>query len=242
MTVVEVGPGPGGLTRALLAAGAQTRWSRSSATARCLPALAEIAAALSRAGSRSSRPTRSASTRGRCLTARPARIVANLPYNVGTALLTGWLAAEAWPPWWRSLTLMFQREVAERIVADERDRANYGRLGVLAGWRTQARILFDVPAAAFVPPPKVTSSVVLLTPRPDPPPCRVEALEAVTRAAFGQRRKMLRQSLKSLTSDAGALLAEAGIPETARAEEVPVAGYVRLANAFHRSRTEAAAK
>ena len=131
----------------------------------------------------------------------PARIVANLPYNVGTALLTGWLTAEAWPPWWRSLTLMFQREVAERIVADERDRANYGRLGVLAGWRTQARILFDVPPAAFVPPPKVTSSVVLLTPRPDPLPCRVEALEAVTRAAFGQRRKMLRQSLKSL--DAG---------------------------------------
>ncbi|MFL5121603.1 MAG: rRNA adenine N-6-methyltransferase family protein, partial [Microvirga sp.] len=117
-----------------------------------------------------------------------------------------------------------------------------GRLGVLAGWRTQARILFDVPPAAFVPPPKVTSSVVLLTPRPDPLPCRVKTLEAVTRAAFGQRRKMLRQSLRSLTPDAGALLAEAGIPETARAEEVPVAGYVRLANAFDLSRTEASAK
>jgi 16S rRNA (adenine1518-N6/adenine1519-N6)-dimethyltransferase len=127
---------------------------------------------------------------------------------------------------------MFQREVAERVVADERDRANYGRLSVLAGWRTRARILFDVPPSAFVPPPKVTSSVVLLEPRGDPLPCRVRSLEAVTRAAFGQRRKMLRQSLKSITPDASALIAAAGLPETARAEAIPVAGYVALANAL----------
>jgi 16S rRNA (adenine1518-N6/adenine1519-N6)-dimethyltransferase len=127
---------------------------------------------------------------------------------------------------------MFQREVAERIVADERDRRNYGRLGVLCGWRTQARILFDVPPSAFVPPPKITSSVVHLAPRPDPPDCRVGALEAVTRAAFGQRRKMLRQSLKSLTLAPAGVIAAAGLDETVRAEDVPVAGYVALANAW----------
>jgi 16S rRNA (adenine1518-N6/adenine1519-N6)-dimethyltransferase len=140
-------------------------------------------------------------------------------------------AAPEWPPWWRSATLMFQREVAERIVADETRPKDYGRLGALCGWRTEARILFDVAPSAFVPPPKVTSSVVQLRPRPHPLPCRVGALEAVTRAAFGQRRKMLRQSLKSLTPEPGALLAAAGLRETARAEEVPVAGYVALANA-----------
>lgn len=160
------------------------------------------------------------------------RIVANLPYNIGTPLLTGWLAAPAWPPWWDSLTLMFQREVAERIVADESDRANYGRLGVLCGWRTQADILFDVPPSAFVPPPKVTSSVVRLTPRAAPLPCSVDLLERVTRAAFGQRRKMLRQSLKAATADPGRLLEAAGIAETARAEEVPVAGFVAMARAL----------
>jgi 16S rRNA (adenine1518-N6/adenine1519-N6)-dimethyltransferase len=166
----------------------------------------------------------------------PARIVANLPYNVGTPLLTGWLDGEAWPPWWDSLTLMFQREVAERIVADEGARADYGRLGVLCGWRTEADILFDVSPSAFVPPPKVTSSIVRLVPRPDPLPCRVGALEAVTRAAFGQRRKMLRQSLKALTPDPGTILAAAGLPETARAEEVPVSGFVALANAWEAGR------
>jgi 16S rRNA (adenine1518-N6/adenine1519-N6)-dimethyltransferase len=230
VTVVEVGPGPGGLTRAILAAGA-LKVIAVERDPRCLPALAEIAAhypgRLEVVGADAlgfdPRPL---------LGDGPARVIANLPYNVGTALLTGWLTAEEWPPWWQSLTLMFQREVAERIVADERDRANYGRLGVLAGWRTESRILFDVPPAAFVPPPKVTSSVVLLKPRPAPLPCRMAALEAVTRAAFGQRRKMLRQSLKAIASDAGPLLAAAGLPETARAEEVPVAGYVRLANAY----------
>jgi 16S rRNA (adenine1518-N6/adenine1519-N6)-dimethyltransferase len=164
------------------------------------------------------------------------RIVANLPYNVGTALLTGWLTGEAWPPWWRSLTLMFQREVAERIVADE-DPKDYGRLGVLCGWRTHARILFDVPPSAFVPPPKITSSVVHLTPRDNPLPCRIQALEAVTRAAFGQRRKMLRQSLKSLMREPGPIIAAAGLDETVRAEDVPVPGYVALANAWDAARS-----
>jgi 16S rRNA (adenine1518-N6/adenine1519-N6)-dimethyltransferase len=229
-TVLEIGPGPGGLTRAILAAGAR-KVIAVERDARCLPALAEIAEHY---------PGRLVVVEADALAFNPrplvgegpARIVSNLPYNIGTVLLTGWLATEGWPPWWESMTLMFQREVAERIVADERDRANYGRLGVLAGWRTQARILFDVPPAAFVPPPKVTSSVVLLRPRVDPLPCRVQALEAVTRAAFGQRRKMLRQSLRSLTSNPGPLLAGAGLPGTARAEEVPVAGYVALANAY----------
>jgi 16S rRNA (adenine1518-N6/adenine1519-N6)-dimethyltransferase len=232
VTVVEVGPGPGALTRALLASGA-ARVIAIERDARCLPALAEIAEHY---------PGRLAVVEADALAfdpqpmigGAPARIIANLPYNVGTALLTGWLTAEPWPPWWQSLTLMFQREVAERIVADERDRANYGRLGVLCGWRTKARILFDVPPSAFVPPPKVTSSVVELLPRPAPLPCRVAALETVTRAAFGQRRKMLRQSLRSIASDPAALIAAAGLAPTARAEQVPIAGYVALAQALDR--------
>jgi 16S rRNA (adenine1518-N6/adenine1519-N6)-dimethyltransferase len=231
--VVEVGPGPGGLTRALLAGGADHVLAIER-DARCLPALAEIAAQAegrltiveADALGYDPRPI---------LAGRPARIVANLPYNVGTALLVGWLSSPHWPPWWRSLTLMFQREVAERIVADEARPHDYGRLGVLAGWRTEARILFDVPPSAFVPPPKVTSAVVRIEPKADPAPCRVEALEAVTRAAFGQRRKMLRQSLRSLGVDPTALLAEAGIAATARAETVPVSGFVALAQAYVRA-------
>jgi 16S rRNA (adenine1518-N6/adenine1519-N6)-dimethyltransferase len=234
VTIVEVGPGPGGLTRALLAAGA-ARVIAIERDARCLPALAEIAAHY---------PGRLEIVEADALAFDPrplvgddpARIVANLPYNVGTALLTNWLTTEPWPPWWQSLTLMFQREVAERIVADERDRRNYGRLGVLCGWRSQTRILFDVPPSAFVPPPKITSSVVQLTPRADPLPCRVEALETVTRAAFGQRRKMLRQSVKSITPAPLELTAAAGLPATARAEDVPVAGFVALANALDAQR------
>lgn len=229
-TVIEVGPGPGGLTRAILAAGA-AKLVVIERDSRCIPALQEIAAHY---------PGRMEIIEGDALEVdprplldgRPGRIIANLPYNVGTALLTNWLCEESWPPYWSSLTLMFQREVAERIVADENDTANYGRLGVLCGWRTEAHILFDIPPSAFVPPPKVTSSVVHLTPRSNPLPCRLKTLEAVTRAAFGQRRKMLRQSLKSLTSDAVSLLRSAGIEETARAEEIPVSGYVALANAF----------
>ncbi len=197
VTVVEVGPGPGGLTRALLAEGA-ARVVAIERDPRALPALAEIAAHYP--GRLEVVDADALAFDPRPLVGdAPARIVANLPYNVGTALLTGWLDGEAWPPWWDQAVLMFQREVAERIVAGPEERADYGRLGVLCGWRTEAEILFDVSPSAFVPPPKVTSSVVRLVPRAQPLPCRAGALEAVTRAAFGQRRKMLRQSLKALT-------------------------------------------
>ncbi|MEE7460508.1 MULTISPECIES: 16S rRNA (adenine(1518)-N(6)/adenine(1519)-N(6))-dimethyltransferase RsmA [Methylobacterium] len=228
VTVVEVGPGPGGLTRALLAEGA-ARVVAIERDPRALPALAEIAAHYP--GRLEVVDADALAFDPRPLVGEaPARIVANLPYNVGTALLTGWLDGEVWPPWWDQAVLMFQREVAARIVAGPEERADYGRLGVLCGWRTEAEILFDVSPSAFVPPPKVTSSVVRLVPRAQPLPCRAGALEAVTRAAFGQRRKMLRQSLKALTPGAGALLAAAGLSETARAEEIPVSGFVDLAN------------
>lgn len=236
MTVIEVGPGPGGLTRAILAAGT-AQVIVIERDARCLPALSQIAERY---------PGRLKIVNADALEFdprpligdAPARIISNLPYNVGTALLTGWLGGETWPPWWHSLTLMFQREVAERIVADENDPKDYGRLGVLSGWRTQARILFDVPPSAFVPPPKVTSSIVHLTPRAMPLPCRIGALEAVTRAAFGQRRKMLRQSLRSLTPEPSQIIAAACLSETIRAEDVPVSGYVALANAWDESRQQ----
>ena len=233
-TVIEVGPGPGGLTRAILAAGAR-KVIASERDTRCMPALAEIA---------DHYPGRLEVIEADALAFDPrplfgdglVRIIANLPYNVGTALLTGWLTGEDWPPWWASLTLMFQREVAVRIVADEDDPKNYGRLGVLCGWRAESRILFDVPPSAFVPPPKITSSVVHLTPRSNPLPCRIGALEAVTRAAFGQRRKMLRQSLKSIAPDPAAIIVAAGLEETTRAENISVEGFVALANAFDKTR------
>ena len=227
ITVVEVGPGPGGLTRALIAEGAG-HVIAIERDARCIAALEEIAAV---------RPGRLTIINADALTvdmaalAPPsARIVANLPYNVATPLLIGWLKSEPWPPWYESMTLMFQREVAERIVAAPGSKA-YGRLSVLAGWRTQAEILFDVSPRAFTPPPKVTSSVVRLTPRAEPLACDPVVLERVTAAAFGQRRKMLRQSLKTLGYDAQRLLAQTGIEETRRAEEIDVAGFVALARA-----------
>lgn len=229
-TVVEIGPGPGGLTRALLANGA-ARVIAIERDRRCLPALAEIAAHY---------PGRLEVIDGDALAVDlsphlaggRARIVANLPYNIGTPLLVGWLSLEPWPPWWTSLTLMFQREVAERIVATPLQRADYGRLAVLAGWRCEAKILFDVPRTAFVPPPKITSSIVQLLPREHPEPCRQRLLERVTLAAFGQRRKMLRQSLKAVLPDPMPLIERAGLAPTARAEEVPIAGFVRLAQAL----------
>lgn len=234
VTVIEVGPGPGGLTRALLALGA-AKVIAIERDARCLPALAEIAERY---------PGRLDVIEGDALevdwTPRlpmegPVRIVANLPYNVGTRLLVGWLTASAWPPRWESLTLMFQREVAERIVAAP-GTESYGRLGVLAGWRATARIAFDVSPSAFVPPPKVVSSIVHLTPTIAPLPARVADLERVTAAAFGQRRKMLRQSLKATGADPLALLNAAGIEATERAERVDVAGFVALARALEGAR------
>jgi 16S rRNA (adenine1518-N6/adenine1519-N6)-dimethyltransferase len=229
ITVVEIGPGPGGLTRALLALGAR-RVVAIERDQRAVAALEEIGARY---------PGQLEIVAGDALRIDPrdqlgperARVVANLPYNIATALLIGWLTAEPWPPWYDSLLLMFQREVAERIVATPGSKS-YGRLSVLAGWRTEAKLLFDVAPSAFVPPPKVTSSVVRLTPRPVPLACQSIALQRVTEAAFGQRRKMLRQSLKTLGVDAGGLLSEADIEPTARAEEIPVEGFVALANIF----------
>jgi len=226
ITVVEIGPGPGGLTRALLALGAR-RVIAIERDQRAIGALEEIAERY---------PGRLDIVFGDAMGIDPreslgperARIVANLPYNIATPLLVGWLTAEPWPPWYDSLVLMFQREVAERIVAPPGTKT-YGRLSVLAGWRTEARILFDVARSAFVPPPKVTSSVVRLSPRPVPLECDAAVLQRVTEAAFGQRRKMLRQSLKSLGVDTIELLGDAGIPPTARAEEIPVEGFVTLA-------------
>jgi len=225
-TVIEIGPGPGGLTRALLAQGAQ-RVIAVERDARAIPALEEIAAHY---------PGRLAIVHADAITFDPrpllgearARIVANLPYNIATALLVGWLGVEPWPPWYDMMVLMFQREVAERIVARENEEA-YGRLGVLANWRAETKILFDIAPSAFVPPPKVTSSVVRLIPRATPEPCDRRALERVAAAAFGQRRKMLRQSLKSLGVDPAALAAAAGIDPTRRAETVPVSGFVAMA-------------
>ena len=225
VTVFEVGPGPGGLTRAILALGAK-KVIAVERDARCLPALAEVA---------DHYPGRLEVIEGDALKTDfealapegPVRIIANLPYNVGTQLLVNWLLPKQWPPFWESLTLMFQKEVGQRIVAREDDN-HYGRLGVLCGWRTTAHMAFDVPPQAFTPPPKVTSSVVHLTPNPQPLPCDVEKLERVTQAAFGQRRKMLRQSVKSLGGEA--LLTKAGIDPQRRAETLSVEEFVTLAN------------
>lgn len=226
VTVIEVGPGPGGLTRAILSLGAK-KVIAVERDSRCLPALAEIEAHY---------PGRLEVIEGDALhtdfealapAGEPVRIIANLPYNVGTQLLVNWLLPKQWPPFWLSMTLMFQKEVGQRIVAEEGDN-HYGRLGVLAGWRTVAEMAFDVPPQAFSPPPKVTSTVVHLLPKDKPLPCDVAKLEKVTEAAFGQRRKMLRQSVKSLGGET--LLEKAGIDPTRRAETLSVDEFVTLAN------------
>ena len=226
-TIYEVGPGPGGLTRALLAEGA-AKVVAVERDARCLPALREIAEAY---------PGRLEIVEADALTLdefqlfghSPVRVAANLPYNIGTALLVKWLTCETWPPFWRSLTLMFQREVAERIVARPGTDA-YGRLSVLAQWRAQAKILFDVSPRAFTPPPKVTSAVLRVEPFAEPvAPARLADLEKVTQAAFGQRRKMLRQSLKSLEPDTEDFIRAAGLDPTARAEQLSTADFAALA-------------
>ena len=233
-TIVEIGPGPGGLTRALLMEGA-ARVIAVERDERCFPALDEIArASMGRLDIISgdalaldmAEVLRAKGVKGR------VKVAANLPYNVGTALLVRWLTLADWPPWFESLTLMFQREVAKRIVAKPGTEA-YGRLSVLAQWRAKARILFDVNPRAFTPAPKVTSSVVRIEPLEKPlAPCSLPVLEKVTAAAFGQRRKMLRSSLKSLTPEPEKLLAAAGIEPTKRAEEISVDGFAALARGF----------
>jgi 16S rRNA (adenine1518-N6/adenine1519-N6)-dimethyltransferase len=223
--VLEIGPGPGGLTRALLMEGAR-HVVAIERDARCLPALAEIAAAW---------PGRLTVLAGDALAldprpqlAPPVRIVANLPYNVGTELLVRWLTPPACPPFWTSLTLMFQKEVAERIVAAAGSKA-YGRLSILAQWRSDARLVFEVPPRAFTPPPKVTSAVVQIE-RLEAPrfPADAATLSRVVALGFGQRRKMLRASLRPLGGDVEALLTAAGIAPTDRAEQVTLEAFCRL--------------
>jgi 16S rRNA (adenine1518-N6/adenine1519-N6)-dimethyltransferase len=229
VTVIEVGPGPGGLTRALLALGAR-RVIAIERDDRAVAALQQIAEHYPGRLDIVADDALTFDVRSR-LDHGPARIVANLPYNIATALLVSWVTAEPWPPWYEAAILMFQREVAERIVAKPGSK-NYSRLSVLVGWRCEARILFDVAASAFVPPPKVTSSLVRLVPRAEPLACDRKTLERVTEAAFGQRRKMLRQSLKSLDTDVAGLLADAEIDPTARPQDISVEGFVRLARAL----------
>jgi len=237
-TMLEIGPGPGGLTRSLLSEGAD-KVIAIERDIRCLDALAEI---------RHHFNDRLVVVAGDALTADErtilvdnnveslVRVVANLPYNVGTALLIKWLTDERWPPFWSSMTLMFQREVAERIVAKPRT-SSYGRLSVIAQWRTRVKILFDVSRAAFVPPPKVASTVVRFEPLAEPvAAARLGALEAVTAASFGQRRKMLRQSLKGLLPEAS--IRAAGIDPAARPEQLSVVELAALARAFDTASTK----
>ena len=227
--VLEIGPGPGGLTRGLLAEGAR-RVLAIEKDSRCLAALAEIEAHY---------PDRFKVINADALDldplehlTPPIRVVSNLPYNVGTELLIRWLTPNTWPPFWESLTLMFQREVAERIVAAPGSKA-YGRLSILAQWRADAQIVLDLPPEAFSPPPKVRSAVVHLTALPEPRfPADAAALSRVVAAAFNQRRKMLRASLKPLAKDAEDRIRSAGIDPTARAETVSLEGFCKLSAAF----------
>ncbi len=228
-TIIEVGPGPGGLTRALLMEGAK-KVIAIERDERVLPALEDMSAAY---------PNRLEIISGdamemdwAALCDGPTKIVANLPYNIATALLVGWLTAKDWPPDYDSLTLMFQKEVAERIVAPSGSKT-YGRLSILSQWRADAYKAFDVPRQAFTPPPKVTSSIVHLTPHQHPKfDCKIRALENITQAAFGQRRKMLRASLKGTLRDPISSLEAAGIDPTWRAEQLGIDAFCELAEIY----------
>jgi len=229
-TIYEVGPGPGGLTRALLAEGAH-RVLAVERDERLRPALDELARA---AGGRLEPVFGDAMEidEAALFGEQPVKVIANLPYSVGTALFVKWMRPPRWPPWWQSLTLMFQREVADRIVARPGTKP-FGRLSVLAQWRARARILFPIPAAAFTPPPKVDSALVQVLPAaPQDPAVEPAALERVVEAAFGQRRKMLRSALKGLTGTPQALLERAELDPTARAETLDIAAFCRLARAW----------
>lgn len=227
--VIEVGPGPGGLTRAILASGA-AHLTVIERDRRCLQALQDI---------KEHYPDRLTILEKDALTVDyqalvkdglKTKLIANLPYNIATPLLIGWLTGQTWPPFYESLTLMFQREVAERIVAQAGTR-HYGRLGVMAGWRTHAHIMFDLAPSVFTPPPKITSSIVHLSPKDAPLSCDVKKLESVTATAFQQRRKMLRASLKSAFDNPTETLEALGIDPTARAETLSIEDFVTLANA-----------
>ncbi|HML42962.1 MAG: 16S rRNA (adenine(1518)-N(6)/adenine(1519)-N(6))-dimethyltransferase RsmA [Hyphomicrobium zavarzinii] len=234
-TVVEVGPGPGGLTRGLLLEGA-ARVIAVERDSRCLPALAEISARYP--GQLNVHEGDALEADWRALlggSAQKAVIAANLPYGAATSLLIGWLETEPWPPWWDRMVLMFQKEVAERIVAEPGTK-DYGRLSVISQWRSEAHIALTLKPEAFTPPPKVSSAVVVFKPRPDPQPaCSVKTLGKVTAAAFGQRRKMLRASLKTLVPNPEELLDAAGIAPDLRAERVPVRDFAKLALVYERS-------
>ncbi|MES0824144.1 16S rRNA (adenine(1518)-N(6)/adenine(1519)-N(6))-dimethyltransferase RsmA [Ruegeria sp. SCP11] len=230
--VLEIGPGPGGLTRGLLSEGARKVVAVEKDT-RCIAALNDIAAAY---------PNRLEVINGDALEINPLehltppiRVAANLPYNVGTELLVRWLTPPEWPPFWQSLTLMFQREVAERIVAQPGSKA-YGRLAILAQWRAEARIAMSLPSGAFTPPPKVSSAVVHLTALPGPRyPADAAVLSRVVAAAFNQRRKMLRASLKGVAPNIEDRLLAAGIQPTERAEQVPLEAFCALAREVQRT-------
>ena len=234
VTVVEVGPGPGGLTRALLLEGAD-RVVAIEKDRRCLPPLEAIAALYPGRLEVVGADARELDYGALALPAS-ARIVANLPYSVATPLLVSWLKSEPWPPWFDRMVLMFQREVADRIVAPPGGK-DYGRLAVLSQWRAVPRILFTLPAEAFTPKPKVDSALVEFLPKPAPEPsCDIATLEKVTAAAFGQRRKMLRSALRQITPDSETLLLALGLDPKARAEELAVADFVRIANVLKSQR------
>ncbi len=231
VTVLEIGPGPGGLTRSLLASGAQ-RVIAIERDERCLPALQEISEAFEGrltviAGDALELDHKQIlRDNGVDLANDRIKIAANLPYNIATPLFTDWISERQWPPYWESMALMFQKEVAQRIVANHEDKA-WGRLGVLSNWRTNCDIAFDLPPQAFTPSPKVTSSVIMVSPNAEPLPVKQKTLEQVTQAAFGQRRKMLRQSMKGLGGEE--LLNSVGIKPTRRAEELSMEDFVSIA-------------